>query len=66
MQTVDVCHLQPLHTQQGDKGRGGAKGGGEEEKVPRNTAALYSCTAPRVTVNQPRDRTVVYFITLTG
>ena len=38
----------------------------KEEKVPRNTAALYSCTAPRVTVNQPRDHTVVYFITLMG
>ena len=62
MQTVDVRYPQPLHTLQGE----GAKGGGEEEKVPRNTATLYNCTVPRVTVNQPRDRTVVYFITLTG
>ena len=43
------------------------RGEDEEEKVPRNTATLYSCTVPRVTVNQPRDRTiVVYVITLTG
>ena len=59
---MDARHPQPLRILQGE----GAKGGGEEEKVPRNTATLYNCTVPRVTVNQPRDRTVVYFITLTG
>ena len=66
-QTADARRLQPHHTQQGDRGREGAEGGGEEEKVTTqhgNTVHLYSAACHS---QQPRDRTtVVYFITLTG